>query len=658
MTASTTHAVRRDLRPEAWAAALRTGIGPLLAEVVLPFALVFYLAMRGAGYDAVVRGEVGIAIWWIILLGVIVGLLPAVRLTPWAKVALGCLGAYLVWTALGLAWSNSDERTMIEVTRVACYLGVFALALLAQRNEGLRRMVGSIAAAIALVAILALLSRLHPSWFPADEAGAAFDRARLNYPLNYWNGLATLMAIGAPLLLAVAVEARRVLVQALATATLPVVALVIYMTLSRGGAAAAAIGLIAFFVLYPRRLRALVPAVIAAAGSALLIASLTQRDALQDALGTSAARSQGDEMFAVVLVVCVGVGLVAAAAGLAARHELVPAVRPSRTTTRTTAVIAAVTVLIIGVVALASGELSSRWEEFKATGVEDARAGDRFASANGNNRYQYWETAVDANQTAPLIGTGPGTYETFWTRERPWALNIRDAHSLYLENLAELGIVGFLLIVAFVGGVVLVGARFALRAEPSQRPWLAAATAGCVAFAVAAGVDWAWEQAVLPIAFLLLAAGLVGHRRVDEPADAGPARHAVGVRAAWGVGAVIAIGAIMIPVAGTQLVRDSQADVRSNQVAPALDKAQQARDVEPWAGTPALQEALVLELDGQFEAGAVAAREATEDEPDDWRTWFVLSRLEARSGDAAAALDAYRRAKELNPQSPLFETGA
>ena len=68
----------------------------------------------------------------------------------------------------------------------------------------------AVASAIALVGVLALLSRLHPSWFPADNTAEALGaaRSRLNYPLNYWNGLAALIAIGMPLLLAIATEAR------------------------------------------------------------------------------------------------------------------------------------------------------------------------------------------------------------------------------------------------------------------------------------------------------------------------------------------------------------------------------------------------------------------------------------------------------------------
>ena len=50
-----------------------TRFGPFLAGGVLPFVLVVYLAFRGSGYDQVVRGEVGVAIWWVVPLGAIVG---------------------------------------------------------------------------------------------------------------------------------------------------------------------------------------------------------------------------------------------------------------------------------------------------------------------------------------------------------------------------------------------------------------------------------------------------------------------------------------------------------------------------------------------------------------------------------------------------------
>src|SRR6202012_5653518 len=35
-----------------------------------------YLALSGGGYDIVVRSEIGLLVWWFILLGALVGLLP------------------------------------------------------------------------------------------------------------------------------------------------------------------------------------------------------------------------------------------------------------------------------------------------------------------------------------------------------------------------------------------------------------------------------------------------------------------------------------------------------------------------------------------------------------------------------------------------------
>ena len=48
-------------------------------------------------------------------------------------------------------------------------------------------------------------------------------------------------------------------------------------------------------------------------------------------------------------------------------------------------------------------------------------------------------------------GTGAGTFELDWEQRRPFFYVIRDAHSLVLETLAALGVVGLaLLLVALL----------------------------------------------------------------------------------------------------------------------------------------------------------------------------------------------------------------
>jgi O-Antigen ligase len=630
------------------------GLGPFLAGSALPFVLVLYLALKGGGYDAVVRSEIGIAVWWIVLLGALVGILPMARIGRAGWVGVGVLGALLAWTALGISWSESSERSVAEVARVATYLGVLVLALATQGRDGVRRTVGALATALSLVAALALLSRVHPSWFPGDEARAAFEsaRARLNYPVNYWNGLAALMAIGVPLVLVVAVESRRLVTQALATAALPVLALTAFYTLSRGGAVEIAVALATLLLLYPRRFAALPTLLLGTAGSAFVIVAATQRDALENGLATQAALDQGDEMLAFVLVVCAGVALLRVAAGLAARHGLAPRPTISRRASAASFGIALVVSATVAVAAGAPGEIGDAWDEFKRP-IGPGEDASRFESASGNGRYQYWQAALDANATDTLVGIGPGSYEFFWAREGELPGFVRDAHSLYLEALGELGIVGLGLIVTLVVGTIALGAWRTARAAPAARPWLAGATAAGAAFATAAAIDWAWEIAVIPVAFLLLAAAILaasgGDRSERTPSRGGPA-----TRAALALVALACLVAIAIPLAGANAVRASQEEVNADRLGAALDDARRAADIQPYAATPSLQEALVLERAGDLPAAATAARQATEEEPTNWRTWVVLSRIEAFRGDAGAAVRAYREARSLNPRSPLF----
>ena len=78
-------------------------------------------------------------------------------------------------------------------------------------------------------------------------------------------------------------------------------------------------------------------------------------------------------------------------------------------------------------------------------------------------------------------------------------------------------------------------------------------------------------------------------------------------------------------------------------------------DVAPFAASPLLQEALVLERQDRFGPAIRAARSAAEKEPTNWLVWVTLSRLLARVGKTDASIATYRRARSLNPRSPFFD---
>jgi tetratricopeptide (TPR) repeat protein len=180
---------------------------------------------------------------------------------------------------------------------------------------------------------------------------------------------------------------------------------------------------------------------------------------------------------------------------------------------------------------------------------------------------------------------------------------------------------------------------------------MAAAIAAMLAFCVGAAYDWLWELPVLPAAFLLLAAAVLtaGSRRRPE-------RPRVRLRVGFAIAALAALVAIAVPLAAITSLRESQDAARAQDFGAALTKAKDAAGVEPFAAGPHLQVALVLEQQGRLKGAEAAAREAVSHEPDEWRSWVVLSRLAAKRGKVHSAVAAYERARSLNPRSALFES--
>ncbi len=624
-----------------------------VAVWILGFGLVVYLALEGGGYDPIVRNQLGIAVWWGVMLGVAVGALPLNRLRRGSWLAVGLLGAYVGWVALSLIWTKTTAGTFEDLGRVVTYLGVFVLAISIRSSKGARRMATALGAGIAVVAVIALLSRLHPAWFSAADQTVetlSGDRSRLSYPLGYWNGVAALVAIGLPLVLYIACSARNVVARATAAAALPAMALTVYFTFSRGGTLAAAVGLVAYLALARDRIPKLATALLAAIGAAILIVAAHQRAALDGGLGTALAHRQGDQILAMTLIVCAGVGLLAAALALSPSFGRRRAA-VSRTSRRRVQVAAGALVaclLVVAIAAGAPGKASNAWHEFTAAKSLAGGSG-RLDSFSSNGRWPLWKATLKEDASAPLTGTGAGSFEGWWAQHGEGGY-VKDAHSLFFETLGELGIVGLALLVGFLGWVFWSGARRYRAAASARRDQLGAVLAGCLAFTVSAAFDWVWEIAVIPIAFLLLASVLVsaGERRRTQSLP-------LGLRLAVVPVALAAMVSIAVPLSGASSLRQSQAAVRAGNYPAALEAARDAQQVEPFAAAYPLQEALVLERVGRLAEAEAMAATATRREPDDWSAWVVLSRLQAERGHAAASLDSYRRARDLNPHSQLFK---
>ena len=129
----------------------------------------------------------------------------------------------------------------------------------------------------------------------------------------------------------------------------------------------------------------------------------------------------------------------------------------------------------------------------------------------GANRPHYWRVAWIEYKSHPVLGSGAGTFSDYWLHYRRGTDFARDAHSLYLETLAELGLVGLALV-----GMALAAPLTALRRRPNLA--VAAVAGTYVAFVVHAAVDWDWELPAITLTGVLCgAAALVATRRDARP---------------------------------------------------------------------------------------------------------------------------------------------
>lgn len=575
-----------------------------------------------------------------------------------ALVAAGAMAAFAVLTLLSVGWAASDEKAFLEFTRVLMYLGVLVLVALAVTRRTAASVADGIALGIVAVVLLALASRLFfgdvgpgapPSFFPV--------RSRLHYPVNYWNGLAILAGLAFPLLLRAAVAQRPAWLRALALVPVPAMASAIYLTSSRGGYVTAAVGVIVFCALTSRRLSAIVATAIAGGGAALAIMGMLARDELVNGtLGSAQASSEGES--AALLMVLLGLSCAALYwawcryAGWELRLKLPIAARAG-------IALAAIAVLAVGVSAY---DPVDKFETFKKPSgpdvglVEGDFTRSHLISSTGSGRWQLWTSAVDEWETKPVFGRGAGSYQSWWMEHASLPLFVRDAHSLWLETLAELGLVGLLLLViAF--GTAFVAAIARMGRLGQDRPLVAAMAGVLAAFVVAAGIDWMWELSIVGLVAVVALGILVGRATEGSPRSAA-VRRPLSRRVLRTAGVGVALAAILfaaVPMLAQNRLEESQAAASRGDAAAAIEAADDARAVQPWASTPYLQLALLEEQAGNLGEANRYVDDALERDRSDWSIWLVAARVQTKAGFIRRGRRSLRQAERLNRRSQLFE---
>jgi O-antigen ligase len=159
-------------------------------------------------------------------------------------------------------------------------------------------------------------------------------------------------------------------------------------------------------------------------------------------------------------------------------------------------------------VAVTAGVLAAGFAiSFTAERTEEISKSAERVTTFKTYRGDYWRVALGSFADHPVAGVGTRGFQVEFLREHDTRVFADDAHSLYIETLAELGLVGFLLLAALIAAVA-GGLRRAYRAAPGD-PLVVAAAAVLAAFAVHAGMDWDWEVPAVTLPALLLAAAVV-----------------------------------------------------------------------------------------------------------------------------------------------------
>ena len=636
-----------------WAQRTRLeSIGWLGLTALAPAALV-YLSFNAGGYFPSAPGFVAIVFAQALVLRTTLAARPFEGFSRALAIPLTGLVLYAAFQLASALWSHATAHTLDSFSRTLLY--VLAFVLFGSVRYTRRRadwVLRALVAGLAAVCLIGLVSRVLPHTWPT---ASSFFANRLNYPLTYWNAEGMIAAI--VLILGFHLTADRAehwSVRVFAAAVLPGVAATLLLTFSRGAMGVTVIGLLAYCLLtrfstLPTALLAVAPPVAIAVRSAWDATALATRHPT-----SPAAISQGHHVAVVVGACMVGAGLLRAVLLLADRQiaEL-PVVRtpPRRGVRLGVGVGAGVIVLAVGLAAGAGGFAHREYDKFVQGTNEPhvTQTRDRLTDPANNGRVSLWKVAIRIYDTQRLRGTGAGTYQQYYPRYRTERLYVVDAHSLYLQSLAELGVAGFVLILLVVLSIL---GGLAVRIRGPDRTLYAALFAVSLAWAVHQAFDWDWQMPAVTLGVFILAGLALARPRDGRVGLSGLPAGRTLVAFGW---LALAVAPLLVSTSYARLQR-SGAELKRGDCVSAKQEALSSLSLS--AKRPQAYAIIgICDLEQGFAQSAVPAMtQAATLEPESWEEQYWLAVARAAAGiDPHAAI---RRAIELNPREAGLRNAA
>ena len=618
-----------------------------LPALLVPIAIVAGLCPFAFGYyDSSIWVPAGLALVPLVTAAALAW--PA-RLSRPAWLVLGGLAGLALLSLLSGLWADSVQQAVFEANRLLVYaVALGGLFLVLRSDRAALWLLGAFSATAAIVAGVVIVRML------GSDPAALFVGGRLDRPLGYINGQASFFLLALWPCLAAAEQRRSALLAGAGLAGATAFAGLAALSQSRGVAMAMLVTLTVVLAVVPGRLRrawafVLLGCALAAAGPSLLAVFDSQ---VEGRVAAGAVR----EAAVALLAASIAAGVLWGGAVAAVRSE------SARRTARTVAVaaLALVAVAGLGIAAANAGRIadtvSEQYRIFvhapiepQGTGV-DATGRSRLLTGSGN-RYDYWRVAWSSFREHPLGGVGAGGFDSEWFAKRRSTEDVRQAHSIELQALGELGIAGAGLLALLLGAVGW-GAWRTSRAATASPAAAAVAVAGTgvfTAWLVHTSVDWMHLIPGLTLVALAAMVALVRRPR-GEP------RAAAGLRVPRLVVPVAV--ALVLTTAGLSLVRQALAEHYESAARSAMpgDPSEAIRQADrslrlDAESVPAYYvKAAAFARLGEGDAARQTLLEAARREPRDFVTWALLGDLAVRIGDEQSARSNYGRALRLNPR--------
>jgi hypothetical protein len=599
-------------------------------------------------YDVTVWGPITIGVAAVALaLAVIVSARP--RLVP--ALAVAGLTSLWLWSWLSSTWAESRDQALVSAGRWALYAGMLAALLLLMRTRR-DRWLPLAFAGIGIVAVgLSLVLHMR-----TGGGETFFFGGRLRDPLGYVNGQAGYFLLGFWPCVSLAEQTRSKLLAGVGAAAAVVLGSLLILSETRGVIPAVVVSAVVILLVVPgraRRVWALVVIGIALAAIGQPLLDIYRELPKGSQADPEMVRRAGQQ----ILLAAAAAGVVWAVAqtvlgllGGEGRDRAVHLVEG--------ALAAAAVVVAVGGAAVAVGDpvhkIRQQYDDFVNLRVDQDAGSTRFLSGGGY-RYDYWRVAWLEFQREPLHGEGAGNYDRHYFVKRRTSEDIKQPHSLPLQVLAELGVVGALALALFLGAVLGGLWRQSRRGVQSwQRRMIAVAAGGAfVAWLAHTSVDWLHIiPGVTGVALCAAAALLAPWSRRAPSGGLRPVRVIAAVLV--GVAAIAAADS----VGRLALAEHDRIQARDTLRSDPVEALRLTNDSLALNGdsVPALQaQSAAYARLGEYGKARAALRRAVRLEPHDHLPWALLGDLTVRRGNLRAARRYYRRASRLNPKSDTIK---